>query len=118
MKLLKTLLVAVVIASPLAAFAQSTPRVDQRQANQPQRIDQGVQSGALTEREAARLERGQERVQAMEDKAKVDGKVTRSERARLHAAQDGQSARIYSQKHDRQHDYNHNGTVDRPRRVR
>jgi outer membrane lipoprotein SlyB len=121
MKLLQTMLVAAVIASPLAAFAQSTstPRVDQRQAKQERRIEQGTQSGALTGREAARLDRGQERVQTMEDKAKADGKVTRTERVRLHAAQDAQSARIYSQKHDRQHDLNHNGKIDRPaRRVR
>lgn len=118
MKLLKTLLVAAAIVSPLAALAQSssTPVVDQRQTNQERRIEQGTQSGALTEREAARLEHGQDRVQRMEDKAKADGKVTRAERVRLHEAQDAQSARIYSQKHDRQHDFNHDGRVDRPAR--
>lgn len=107
------------LALPLAAFAQAnTPRVDQRQANQERRIEQGVNSGALTEREAARMERGQEHVQNLEDKAKADGVVTKGERARLHAAQDAQSARIYRQKHDAQHDYNHDGRVDRPLRHR
>lgn len=118
MKLLQSLFVAAVISLPLAASAQSasTPKVDQRQANQQQRIDQGVQSGALTAPEAARLEKGQERVQAIEDRAKADGTVTRAERARLDRAQDTQSARIYRQKHDRQHDFNHDGRVDRPAR--
>jgi hypothetical protein len=51
----------------------------------------------------------------MENRAKAVGVVTRAERARLHQAQDAQSARIYRQKHDRQHDYNHNGRVDRRR---
>lgn len=109
--------VAIALALPVLAFAQAnTPRVDQRQANQEQRIDQGVASGSLTQREANRLERGQGRVDAMENQAKSDGVVTRHERAQLHRAQDRQSERIYAQKHDRQHDYNHNGRVDRPRR--
>lgn len=108
---------AVAIVLPTLAFAQAnTPGVDQRQANQERRIDQGVASGSLTPREARRLERGQRRVDNMENRAKADGVVTRQERARLHHAQDHQSARIYRQKHDAQHDYNHNGVVDRPRR--
>jgi len=115
MKIIKTAAV-LAIALPTLAFAQAnTPRVDQRQANQEQRIDQGVASGSLTQREANRLERGQQHVDNMENRAKADGVVTRGERARLHQAQDAQSARIYRQKHDRQHDYNHNGRVDRHR---
>lgn len=111
------MLAAIALSLPVLAFAQAnTPRVDQRQANQEQRIDQGVASGSLTQREANRLERGQQRVDNMENRAKADGVVTRQERVRLHQAQDVQSRRIYAQKHDRQHDYNHNGRVDRPRR--
>jgi uncharacterized membrane protein YebE (DUF533 family) len=115
MKTIKTV-AFLAIALPTLAFAQAnTPRVDQRQANQEQRIDQGVASGSLTQREANRLERGQQHVDNMENRAKADGVVTRGERARLHQAQDVQSARIHRQKHDRQHDYNHNGRVDRRR---
>lgn len=111
------MLAAIALALPVLAFAQAnTPRVDQRQANQEQRIDQGVASGSLTQREANRLERSQRRVDNMENRAKADGVVSRQERVRLHQAQDVQSRRIYAQKHDRQHDYNHNGRVDRPRR--
>ncbi len=116
MKIVKTIAVLSLVL-PALAFAQAnTPRVDQRQANQERRIDQGVASGSLTEREANRMERGQQRVDNMENRAKSDGVVTRGERARLHQAQEVQSRRIYAQKHDRQHDYNHNGRVDRPRR--
>jgi hypothetical protein len=103
---MKTYLVAAALASLVAvpAFAQSaaTPGIDQRQANQERRIDQGVASGELNGRETARLERGQQRVENMETRAKSDGVVTKGERAQLHAAQDRQSARIYRQKHDRQ----------------
>ncbi len=103
-------------AVPVFAQSVSTPRIDQREANQQQRIDQGAQSGTLTQKEAARLEKGQTHVQNMENKATADGKVTAREKARIEHAQDVQSKRIYRQKHDRQHDFNHNGKRDRPGR--
>jgi CRISPR/Cas system CSM-associated protein Csm2 small subunit len=55
-------------------------------------------------------------VQNLENKATADGKVTTKERARIEHAQDVQSRRVYRQKHDRQHDYNHDGRMDRPAR--
>ncbi len=115
MKIVKAL-AAIAIVLPTLAFAQATPGIDQRQANQERRIDQGVASGSLTPREANRLERGQQHVANMENRAKADGVVTRQERARISHAQNVQSERIYEQKRDRQHDYNHNGRVDRPHR--
>ena len=117
MKHTSTLLVAVLAAFALPVLAQtSTPNVDQRQANQQQRIDQGVKSGQLTGKEAARLEKGQEHVQKVEDKAKADGVVTKKERARIHQAENVQSRHIAKQKHDRQRDMNHDGKKDRPGR--
>ena len=118
MKLLNCVVIASMLVAPLAALAQSTatPVFDQRQANQEQRIQQGAQSGSLTPREAARLERGQDRLQAREDRAKADGVVTNKERAGLQRAENRQSERIYREKHDAQHDFNHNGRVDRPHR--
>ncbi|MBI3374174.1 MAG: hypothetical protein HY017_20805 [Betaproteobacteria bacterium] len=102
---LKTLIVIVISGAALPAFAQttSTPRVDQRQANQERRIEQGVKSGQLTTKEAARLEKGQARVQKMENKASADGKVTKKERAKIEHAQDQQSRKIAREKHDKQH---------------
>lgn len=107
------LLFALCLALPVAAFAQSpapaaqkdpsaTPGIDKRQANQEARIEQGVKSGELNQKEAARLEKGQARVQSMEDKAKADGKVTAKERKRINKAEDKQSRRIHRQKHDKQ----------------
>ena len=85
-------------------FAQttSTPRIDQRQQNQEQRIDKGVQSGQLNQKEAARLEKGQARVERMENKAVADGKVTAKERRKIERAQDKQSRKIAREKHDKQ----------------
>src|SRR5260221_7401288 len=96
-----TLVAALLAGAALPAGAQtSTPLVDQRQANQEGRIQQGVQSGQLTPKETAKLEKGQAKVQAMEDKAKSDGTVTAKERAKLAKAQDKQSKKIYRKKHN------------------
>lgn len=117
MKSASTLLIAVLTAFALPVLAQTnTPNIDQRQANQQQRIDQGVKSGQLTGKEAARLEKGQEHVQKVEDKAKADGVVTKKERARIQHAENVQSRHIAKQKHDRQRDMNHDGKKDRPGR--
>ena len=118
------LLLSVLAAVSLPVYAQTapakdpaaTPGIDKRHAEQQKRIDQGVKSGELTAKEAARMEKGQERVQKMEDKAKADGKVTAKERARINQAQDVQSRRLAREKHDRQHDRNHDGKRDRPGR--
>lgn len=102
---MKTKLLIAVIATAITfpALAQAvTPGIDQRQMNQEQRIDQGIASGQLNQREANRLERGQARVDAMENRAKADGVVTARERTRIQHAQSVESKRIYRQKHDRQ----------------
>lgn len=84
-------------------FAQAeTPVVDQRQANQDQRIDQGIASGQLNEQEANRLDKRQGRINKMEDRAMSDGAMTKRERARIGAAQNRASHHIAREKHDRQ----------------
>jgi opacity protein-like surface antigen len=85
------------------AFAEAeTPVADQRQVNQEQRIDQGVESGQLKEREANRLNKQQEHINKMEDRAKSDGVMTKRERARIGKAQHRASRHIAREKHDRQ----------------
>jgi len=80
----KLIVAAIAATLSLPVFAQAnTPGIDQRQMNQERRIDQGIASGQLTEREALRLERGQERINRMEDRAKADGVVTARERERI-----------------------------------
>jgi len=103
----KTGIAALLIAAlPALAFARSTPATpgtDQRQANQERRIEQGVKSGELTRREAARLEKGQAKVRRMEARAKADGAVTAKERRQITREQNKQSKRIAREKHDAQH---------------
>lgn len=90
-----------VLMTGLASAQTETPIIDQRQTNQEQRIDQGIASGQLNEREARRLDRQQNHIDRMEDRAKSDGIVTRKERARIGAAQNRSSQHILKEKHDR-----------------
>ena len=108
---IRTLIAAVALTLGAAAFAQApaapagplaTPRIDQRQVNQQNRIDQGVNSGQLTAREAVRVEKREGKIAVHEAKAKADGVVTPSERRRLRREENRASKAIYRQKHDRQ----------------
>ncbi len=104
---LRTLAAATLALAAAGAFAQAsgpaaTPRVDQRQANQEKRIDQGIASGELNKRETRRLEKEQNVIDKAEDKAKSDGTVTQAERRRLHKMQNHASRDIHRQKHDAQ----------------
>ena len=89
-------------SAPALAQNAATPGIDQRQANQERRIDQGVASGELTRREARRLERQQHRIDRAENRAKADGVVTADERRALRHRQNHASRHIYRQKHDAQ----------------
>lgn len=91
----------VISSMPSIAFgAASTPIIDQHQANQDKRIDAGKASGKLSKREAARLEAGQAKVDAMEATAKADGTVTKAEAQSIKTEQKKQNKRIIKQKHD------------------
>jgi hypothetical protein len=84
------------------AAATDTPVIDQRIENQARRIDQGVNSGALTEREGARMDGRLDRIEQAQDRAQADGKFTSNERRRLNRALNHNSKKIYKEKHDRQ----------------
>lgn len=93
-----------IIAACLAASVLATPAyagVNDRQARQQHRIHQGLHSGALTGREAARLERQQYRIGRAEARMRADGGgLNARERARLHHRQDAANANIYARKHN------------------
>ena len=71
------------------------------EAKQQMRIRQGVRSGRLTPREAARLEGQQAMIRHDERFAKIDGMSPR-ERAYIKGEQMRASKNIYMQKHDKQ----------------
>lgn len=106
------------LALPVFAQSTNTPNIDAREANQQRRIDQGERSGALTPREANRLEKGEAHIDRAEDRMKADGKVTPRERMRMEHMENRESRAIHREKHDRQHDFNHDGKMDHPRMER
>ncbi len=82
--------------------ATSRAGIDQRQAQQAQRIRQGVASGELTARETRRLAQEQRQIGRVEHRARADGQLSVHERHRLAGLQARASRDIYRQKHDRQ----------------
>jgi hypothetical protein len=86
-----------------AAFADTAAEKDQqRDVNQQQRIENGLQSGELSTKEAGRLEREQQHVDRMEARDLKDGHMSAAEQMRLDKAQNAASADVYKQKHDAQ----------------
>ncbi len=108
---IQTLIAALALTVGASAFAQApaapkdplaTPKIDQRQANQEKRIDQGIASGALTQKEATNLDKRENKIQADKLAAKADGKVTKAERRKIEREQNRASAAIKRQKHNGQ----------------
>jgi hypothetical protein len=89
-----------VSGNPNSASSQRMQADVQRNINQQSRIEQGVQSGAVTNKEASNLERGQARVDRKEAKAGANGHVSAGEQARIQNAQNKQSNKIYREKHN------------------
>lgn len=78
-------------------------RVNQRQTHQQTRIYNGASNGALTAREARRLEKRQGALAMREARYRHSGAgLTPAEAARLENQQDHLSKSIYKQKHDAQ----------------
>lgn len=101
---MKNLLFALALTlAAVAAHAQTgTPVINAQQRNQRARIRQGVASGELNRREAARM-RGREAAITTEKRtAKADGVVTRDERQDIRHDEHKTSRAIYRQKHDGQ----------------
>jgi hypothetical protein len=78
--------------------------VNQREVNQQNRINQGVQSGALTSKEASTLEKRESGLQNQEakDEAKHNGHLTRREQRRLNHRENKISRGINKKKHNAQ----------------
>lgn len=105
---------ALSLSLPAAARGPaSTPDIDQRLYEQQRRIDRGLRTGQLTQREAYRLERQQAQIRHDLYLAKADGVVTGQERRYIQRALDRSAAEIARERHDPQHDYNRDGRPDR-----
>lgn len=102
MNLAKFLMVTAVTLTLSAPAMASAASETQRDVNQQQRIEHGLDSGTLTTREAAKLEHGEAHIDHLEAKAMKDGTLTVGEKAHIQELQNRQSKIIYGQKHDEQ----------------
>ena len=93
---------AAVLATPGIANAQAYQSINQRQANQLQRIDQGVRTGALTRPEAQRLRAQFRDLATLERRYRNSNGLSRAERNELNNRFDALSRRIRNQRNDRQ----------------
>jgi hypothetical protein len=84
------------------AFAQSTASETQRDVNQQQRIENGLKSGQLSTKEAAKLEKEQSKVDRVEANAMKDGKLSDAEKERIQRMQNKASRDIEADKHNAQ----------------
>ena len=107
-KQLGIVLAAVVfmIGFSIVAGAQTNRRnhnINAREARQDRRIYQGIASGELTRREAARLDREEDRIDSLEARYRRTGDgLSPRERQRLERDLNRSSRDIYRQKHDGQ----------------
>jgi hypothetical protein len=101
-KFVGVLLSAVFVLGLGVVSLAHTPVINRRERNERERIAQGIRSGELTRREAARLRSEQFRIRAYEARARSDGGLNRRERYRLDRMLDRAGRDIYRQKHDRQ----------------
>lgn len=105
------------------AQAQSLHRHDYHknaraiQKQQQKRIAQGVRSGQLTPREAARLEHQQARIRYQKRMARADARVTPREYARIKKHQRMASRQIYMKKHNGQLKKHNGQQVEKYRRL-
>jgi WXXGXW repeat (2 copies) len=92
-------------SQPISAADRSVGRnynPNAREANQDQRIANGLRSGQMTSGEAARAERTQANIdqQVHNDREANGGKLTGAERQQINSEQNAASRQIYDEKHN------------------
>ncbi|MFC3651063.1 hypothetical protein ACFONN_05875 [Dyella humi] len=107
----KLIIVGLVIGAAMASgtvLAQTDvpghPRVNEvnnRLENQQDRIQNGLKNGTMTQKQAARDETHDANIARREsvDEAKHNGHLTKQEQRNLNRSENGNSKRIYKQKH-------------------
>ena len=98
------LLAIAALSFSATAFAEEHKQtINERQHRQNERIQQGVKSGELTPKEAARLREHRRSMRRYEHRSRKDGGgISSKEAQRMDKMQDKQSKAIYNQKHDEQ----------------
>jgi hypothetical protein len=88
--------------NPNSASSQRMQADVQRNVKQETRVENGIKSGALTNHEVAKLEKGEARIDHSEAAAGKDGRVGAVEQRKIQHADNRESRQIRRQKHDRQ----------------
>lgn len=108
-KSLSLIFASLIVVCGLSAvsFAQQSRKpwhnINQRERRQDKRTYNGIQSGALTPREAQRLENRDDRIERQEARYRKSGNgLSWGERYRLERGLNHESRYIYRQKHDKQ----------------
>jgi len=92
---------SLLFAGAALAAGPAVQETTQRDVNQQQRIEQGLQSGQLSTKEAGQLERQQSRIDQTEARdIKRDGKLTGADQAQINRMQNNASSNIYKDKHN------------------
>lgn len=96
-------LALVSIATSVQTADASKWGINQRQQRQQRRISNGISSGELTAKEAAKIQQRQAKLAAKEAQMRASGgKFTARERLKLQTGMNVNSQQIYNQKHDAQ----------------
>jgi hypothetical protein len=114
-------LAAAISIAPAAVFAQTTPtpapapaatstptpgkndyNINQRKADQQQRIGNGIKDGQITPGQASKLEHQESGINKEERgmRAQDNGHLTKQDRQTIHKQQNQESRRIYRDRHD------------------
>jgi hypothetical protein len=93
-------LAAVTLATSAFADGPRTDQVVDRDVNQQERVENGLQNGQLTTREAGKIENDEARIDRTEARDLKDGKLSPAEQARINQMQSKTSAEIYRDKHN------------------
>jgi len=100
---MRSLLMATLIAGALVVPGAYADRPATRQKAQQKRIDEGVESGELTKKEARKIEKKEAKLHRQVRKDRADGGgMTARERAKIEKKQDKLSEQIHKEKHDSQ----------------
>jgi len=88
------------VATSALADGPRTDQVVDRDVNQQQRVEQGLQQGQLSTREAGQIEREESRIDQTEAHDLKDGKLSPAEQAHINQMQNQASRNIYRDRHN------------------
>src|SRR5262245_43541185 len=88
------------LARCVFAARPRTDQLDDRPVNQAARLEQGLEQGQLSTREAGQIERQESRIDQTEARDLKDGKLSPAEQAHINQMQNRTSRDIYRDRHN------------------